>query len=291
MIERGVIKERIKRWNMQKSIRNTLRKSTGLGHVEIEPTPLGERITLQAVRPGLVIGSGGKNIQEITRQLKQEYNLENPQIKVNEVESPFLSAKIVAETIASKLERFGVGRFKATGYSALENIMKSGAIGAEIRISGKVPSSRARSWRFFAGYLKKCGQPSELVDSAVSLAKVKSGVIGIKVNIMPPDIKLPDTVKINKIIQVVEEKREISKELEEEVEEAVIEDKIKQEKKPKTKKKQRSSLKDKKSETKKDSKVKQKKEMKKSNSKDSSKKKSKKVEDGNDKSKRSKKIK
>lgn len=301
MIERGIIQERIKRWNIKKKIRNTLRKSAGLGDVEIETTPLGERITLQAVKPGLVIGSGGKNVKAITKHLKENYYLENPQIKVNEVSNPFLSAKIVAEMIASKLERFGVGRFKATGYRALESIMSSGAVGAEIRISGKVPSARSRSWRFFAGYLKKCGETSNLIDSAISLAKVKSGAIGIKVSIMPPGIRLPDSVEIRGDIQLEEETPNDAKNLKEEVKEAIVEDKSKQEKKPKTKKvkpkkkaSKKSEKKSKKSETKEEKKEKpkvQKSDSKKSESKeDSSKKESKEVKDGNDKSKRSKKT-
>ncbi|UCD04253.1 MAG: 30S ribosomal protein S3 [Candidatus Woesearchaeota archaeon] len=242
MIERGILKERIKRLNIKKKIRNTLRKSAGVGSISIEPTPLGERITLHAVRPGLVIGSGGKNIKDITQDLKTKFQLENPQIKVNEEEKPFLSAKIVAETIASRLERFGISRFKATGYRALERIIESGAIGAEIRISGKVPSARARSWRFYAGYLKKCGETSRLVDSAVSLAKLKSGAVGIKVNIMPPGIELPDNVKIRKEIKIEEETKAEAeilkevKELKEEVKEAIQEDKAEVEKKQKQKK-------------------------------------------------------
>lgn len=283
MIERGVIKERIKRLNIKKKIRDTLRKSTGLGEIEIEPTPLGERITLNAVRPGLVIGSGGKNIKDITTTLKNNFQLENPQIKVNEEEKPFLSAKIVAETIASRLERFGIGRFKATGYHALEKIMESGAIGAEIRISGKVPSARARSWRFYAGYLKKCGETSRLVDSYIAVAKLKPGVVGIKVMIMPPGIQLPDHVRIRKEIKIEEIKKEPldeAKILREQVKEAVQEDKAEMEKKPKQKKVPRK----KKLEVKKEKPVKkkeEKKEVKQSKSKD---------KDGNNKGKRSKKT-
>ena len=237
MIERGIIKERIKRLNIKKNIRSKIRKSAGLGYIDIEPTPLGERITIHAVRPGLIIGRGGNTIKTITSELKEKFKLENPQIKINEEDKPFLSAKIVAETIASQLERYGIGRFKSIGYKALERIIESGAIGAEIRISGKVPSSRARSWRFYSGYLKKCGETSKLIDSAISLAKLRAGAIGIKVRIMPPGIQLPDQVKIKKEIKIEEESKEKAEILKEEVKEIVEEDKAKVEKKQKTKKK------------------------------------------------------
>lgn len=291
MIERSIIKERIKRLHIKKHIRTTLRKSAGVGEISIEPTPLGERITLNAVRPGLVIGSGGKNIKKITYALKSQFHLENPQIKVNEEDRPNLSAKIVAETIASRLERFGVGRFKATGYQALERIMESGAIGAEIRISGKVPSARSRSWRFFSGYLKKCGETSRLVDSAISLAKLKSGAVGIKVSIMPPGIKLPDHVEIKREIKVEQEKVDEARILREEVKEAIKEDKAKEEKKPKTKKKVSSKKLPKKADKKIEKLSKGKKSDKKDKETKKKVKKETKKEDGNTKGKRSKKTK
>ena len=49
--------------------------------------------------------------------------------------------------------------------------MKAGALGIEILISGKIPSSRAKRWRFYQGYLKKCGDISiEGVKTAYDVA-------------------------------------------------------------------------------------------------------------------------
>jgi small subunit ribosomal protein S3 len=77
--------------------------------------------------------------------------------------------------------------------------MNAGALGIEIIISGKIPSSRAKSWRFYAGYLKKCGDISlEGVNKANAQAKLKTGVVGVKVRIMPPGTKLPDKVELIK---------------------------------------------------------------------------------------------
>jgi len=39
----------------------------------------------------------------------------------------------------------------------MTEVMRAGALGIEIVVSGKVPSARAKSWRFYSGYLKKCG--------------------------------------------------------------------------------------------------------------------------------------
>ena len=78
----------------------------------------------------------------------------------------------------------------------MENVMNAGALGIEIIISGKIPGARAKSWRFYTGYLKKCGDVALSVRAARKSALLKSGIIGVKVAIMPPDIVLPDKIKL-----------------------------------------------------------------------------------------------
>ncbi len=77
----------------------------------------------------------------------------------------------------------------------MSDVMNSGALGIEILITGKIPSSRARRWRFYQGYLKKCGDVAiEGVRKSYAVAHLKTGSVGIQVRIMPPDIILPDRV-------------------------------------------------------------------------------------------------
>ena len=74
--------------------------------------------------------------------------------------------------------------------------MYAGAMGIEIRITGKIPSSRAKSWLFNKGYLKKTGYVSDfLVDHAKDHVTLKTGVVGIKVSIMKPNTPLPDKIQ------------------------------------------------------------------------------------------------
>jgi len=198
MIEREFIKQKAKYLKIREYVEGKISKNAGVGKIQIEKTPLGEKIIIYAVRPGLIIGRGGKTISELTTTLKTTFNLENPQIEVQEIPNPFLSAASVAKKIAANLERFGASRYKAIGYSALQNILKAGAIGAEIRITGRgVPGQRAKSWRFYGGYMKKCGDVAITgIDSAQSRADLRSGTVGIKVKIMPPNIELPDRITI-----------------------------------------------------------------------------------------------
>jgi len=210
MIERNFIKQKKKEYQIQEHIVNSL-NNIGHSKTKMQRTPLGEKIIISASRPGLVVGREGKNIKSLTKYLKKKFKLENPQIEIKEVENIHLDANVVAENIASSLERFGIGRFKGVGHKVMANAMSNGALGIEILISGKVPSSRARTWRFYSGYLKKCGDIAVCgVNLAYAKARLKSGLVGIQVRIMPPDIKLPDKIKI------IEQKEEIIEEPQEE---------------------------------------------------------------------------
>ncbi|MFH0868871.1 MAG: 30S ribosomal protein S3 [archaeon] len=206
MIEREFIKEKVKYLKAKEYIQKLIPKSAGIGRITIEKTPMGEKVTIDTVKPGLIIGRGGKTIAELTTTLKVKFGMENPQIEVREITNSNLSASVVASRIAGDLERFGPSRFKAIGYRAVTDIMNAGALGTEIKIAGRgVPGSRAQSWRFPAGYMKKCGKVAmEDVDIAQVPANLRSGTVGVQVMIMPPTTLLPDRIKFK---EVVEEKK------------------------------------------------------------------------------------
>jgi small subunit ribosomal protein S3 len=206
MIERDFIAQKTKEYYIKKYIESKLNR-VGVSSIRLKKIPLGEKIIIETSRPSLIVGSKGSNIKELTKTLKKDFKLENPQIEINEVKNIFLDANIVAERIAGSLERFGTARFKGVGHKVMGNVMNSGAMGVEILISGKIPSSRARRWRFYQGYLKKCGDIAvHGVKSAKTSALLKSGIVGIQVSIMPPDVVLPDRIEIlDEPIQIIEE--------------------------------------------------------------------------------------
>jgi len=206
MIEREFIQQKTKEYYIRKEVENTL-KGAGISQVRLKKIPLGEKIIIHTSRPSLIVGSKGSNIRDLTKKLKKEFNLENPQIEIVEVKEVFLDAAIVAERIAGSLEKFGSARFKSIGHKIMENVLNSGALGIELIISGKIPGARAKSWRFYQGYLKKCGDIAIYgVRTAQKSALLKSGIIGIKVAIMPPDLALPDTIEIleHPVVEVAE---------------------------------------------------------------------------------------
>lgn len=213
MIEREFVSEKIKHLKIKEMINSKIRNYAGVGDVTIEKTPLGEKIIIHAVRPSLVIGRAGQTIKDITTAVKLQFGLENPQVEVKEITNPFLDAAVVAKRIVADFERFGTKRFKVVGYRALQNIMNAGAMGVEIRITGRgIPGSRAKSWRFYDGYLKKCGDVAlSQVDKAFEAANLKAGTVGVKVYIMPANAKLPDKVKVQsapKVEEIIEKDAE-----------------------------------------------------------------------------------
>ena len=198
MIERKFVSQNFKEFQIKEFIKKSLNR-VGLSDVKLKRTSLGERIIISASRPGLVVGRGGSNIQSLTRDLKSRFNLENPQIEIEEIKSFSTDAAVVAEMIVNQLERFGTRRFKGIGHKTVESVMRAGALGVEILISGRVPSSRGKTWRFAEGYMKKCGDLAITgVDTAIEEAHLKIGSVGVQVRILPGDVVLPDSVTFDR---------------------------------------------------------------------------------------------
>ncbi|MGQ3410990.1 30S ribosomal protein S3 [Natrinema sp. LN54] len=168
----------------------------GYGGMDVAKTPMGTQIVLKAEKPGMVIGKGGENIRKVTTALEEKFNLEDPQIDVQEVEEPDLNARIVADRLANALERGWY--FRKAGHTTIDRIMEAGALGAEIVLSGKVTGARSRVEKFNRGYIKHNGEPAEtVVDHGQGVAVMKLGTIGVDVKIIPPGAELPDDFEVN----------------------------------------------------------------------------------------------
>ena len=196
MEEKNVVKFKKDEFAVREYVRNSLGKGK-VSRVKIEYTPVGEKIIISTSKPGLVIGRGGEKIEELTRILKRRFKLENPHVEIDEIPKPEFDAQIMADEIALSLERFGPLKFKVVAYRTLQRIINAGALGVEIRLSGKLPSSRAKTWRFAQGYLKKTGDSAKVVDRAQARAETKPGTVGIKVAILSPEAVLKDKINVD----------------------------------------------------------------------------------------------
>ena len=206
------ITESIKKTEIDEFLQKKLERA-GYGGVTISKTPLGTHMVIYAMRPGLVIGRGGESIKELASILEEKFKVSNPQISVSEIEIPELNAYVVASRIASALQR-GI-HFRRAGFWALKQVMDAGALGAEIVISGKLRTERARFEKFRAGYLARCGEPAlKYMRKAEVHVQLKPGIFGVRVRIMPPDAVFPDKIQIIEPIPPEEEKTEGKEEAE-----------------------------------------------------------------------------
>jgi len=191
MIERNFVKEGIRNADIEAYLRKELSHAE-YSHSEIKRTPLNTRIIIYAGRPGMVIGRAGSNIQKLTEELSVKFKIDKPQLEIKEIERPDLDARVVAKRIAEAIEKGNNPRKIANIF--IKKILHSGAIGAEIVISGKSGGGRSKADKFIEGYLKKCGDTAERYANRSKLtAFTKPGAIGIKVRIMR---ELPDEIKL-----------------------------------------------------------------------------------------------
>jgi small subunit ribosomal protein S3 len=154
----------------------------GYGGAEVQKTPIGTKITLFVIRPGLVIGRKGSGIRDLTARLEQNFNLENAQVSVTEVTKPELNPHIMANRIAQLIER-GTA-FRRASLWTINTIMGAGAMGVEITVSGKLRGERAHFEKHTAGIIPKSGKVAEeVVRSSTNSLLTKMGLVGIKLKI------------------------------------------------------------------------------------------------------------
>lgn len=232
VVEDHFIKEGKKEVEIEEYLINEFDRA-GYSHIDIQRTPLGTRIVVYANRPGLVIGRSGSTIKRITEEIKEKFDLENPMLDVKEVENPFLDAQVVATRIANSIER-GTFYKKVVGFY-LSKIMEMGAIGVQIKVSGKLGGERGRLSKFKDGYIKHAGYYADnILDKGRAKAVVKLGVVGVEVKIMkemPEDISL----KISEVEEEIKRRENIPEPEEKVVEEEkkeIKEEKVEKKKKP-----------------------------------------------------------
>ncbi len=136
-------------------------------------------VNIYTVRPGIVIGRGGENINEITDFIKKITGVEKVSIKVTEIEKPSLDAQCVAEFIALALEKNM--NYRRVIKNAIARTMEAGALGIKVRVSGRLAGVEiARSEWFREGRI-----PSNTFRAVISYgfseAIIKKGKIGVKV--------------------------------------------------------------------------------------------------------------
>ncbi|GAB6945466.1 30S ribosomal protein S3 [Vulcanisaeta sp. JCM 14467] len=192
-VYKKILQDKIKEWMIKEFLNYKLAKQ-GYVDSDVLKTPLGTRIIIYAERPNRIIGRKGVIVKELTELLSKKLEVENPIIDVTPIQNPELNPKIIANRIAWAMTK-GV-KFRRAGMIAIRQIMDGGAKGAEITISGKLTSERARFEKYVYGVIYKNGFDAKTkVQRFVGQVLLKPGIYGIEVRITPP-IRFSDQFQI-----------------------------------------------------------------------------------------------
>ncbi|MGB9867179.1 MAG: 30S ribosomal protein S3 [Bacillota bacterium] len=152
--------------------------SAGVSRVEIERAANRMRLTVHAAKPGMVIGRGGQGAEELRKEIEA---MTGKQVSVNivEIKTPETDAQLVAENIASQIERRI--SFRRAMKQAISRAIKMGAKGCKIIVSGRLGGAEmARSERDAFGSVPLHTLTAD-IDYGFAEALTTYGKIGIKV--------------------------------------------------------------------------------------------------------------
>ena len=161
-------------------------KDASLSNVFVERYANRVRVTIRTARPGLVIGRKGEDIEKLREQLSKRTKKE-VYIEIDEVKTPDLDAKLVAENIALQLERRV--SFRRAMKRAIQMAMENGAEGIKVMAAGRLGGAElSRSESYKEGKIPLHTLRAD-IDYGVATARTVAGAIGIKVWICKKDQK------------------------------------------------------------------------------------------------------
>ncbi|MEX1052486.1 MAG: 30S ribosomal protein S3, partial [Patescibacteria group bacterium] len=160
-------------------------KFASITSVDIERAINKITVIIHSVKPGMIIGRGGKGLEEVKKLILKELGL--PQVrkdtkvdlKIEPVKRPYLNAYYVAQSVAEKLIRNFPHR--AVVHNTMNRVMESGAKGVKISLGGRIGGAEiSRVEKYFQGTIPT-STIREQVDFARFPALTRSGYVGIKV--------------------------------------------------------------------------------------------------------------
>jgi small subunit ribosomal protein S3 len=203
----GVIKDWNARWFANdknfadlliedQKIRKYIKKSqydAGISSIEIERAANRVKIHIHTAKPGMVIGKGGSGI-EVMRKALEKMTAKNILINIIEVKNVEVDAQLVAENIASQLERRI--SFRRAMKQSIQRAMRNGALGVKTQVAGRLNGAEmARTEGYREGNVPLQTLRSD-IDYGFAEANTTYGKLGVKVWINKGEV-LP-TKKENK---------------------------------------------------------------------------------------------
>jgi small subunit ribosomal protein S3 len=159
--------------------------NTGISRIEIERMANKVKITIHTAKPGALIGKRGAGIEDLKKELR---GLTSSEVFLNiqEVRKPDLDAKLVAQSIASQLER-RVG-FRRAMKKAVQTTMKLGAQGIRVNCAGRLGGAEMSRREWYREGRVPLHTLRADIDYGLAEAKTTYGVIGVKVWIFKGEV-------------------------------------------------------------------------------------------------------
>lgn len=151
----------------------------GISKIVIERSQSKVAVNIYTGKTGMLIGTKGAGVEQIRRELKKLTGLADVRINIHEVRKIDLDATLVAEGIAFRLEKRE--SFRRTMKKSMGNVMRSGAKGVKIMVSGRLDGAEiARSEHYHEGSIPLQTLRAD-IDYGTAEAHTTFGVIGVKV--------------------------------------------------------------------------------------------------------------
>jgi len=160
-------------------------KAASVSKILIERPSENARITISTARPGVLIGKKGEDVERLRRDVAKLMKMP-VQVNIDEIRKPDLDAKLVAEGIASQLERRVM--FRRAMKLAVQNSMRAGAKGIKVEVSGRLGGAEiARTEWYREGRVPLHTLRAD-IDYSIVRAETTYGCIGVKVWIFKGEI-------------------------------------------------------------------------------------------------------
>ena len=171
-------------YNIRKYLKKAL-QDAGIPKIEIERDSHRVRVFVHCAKPGMVIGRGGEQIDKYKKELEAMVGMPVA-LNVVEVRQPDMNAQLVAENIASQLERRV--SFRRAMKMAIRNTMRNGAKGIKVKCSGRLGGAEiARDEHYHEGTIPLQTLRAD-IDYGFWEANTTYGKIGVKVWIYKGEI-------------------------------------------------------------------------------------------------------
>jgi small subunit ribosomal protein S3 len=159
--------------------------NASVSRVEIERSAQTAKLTIFTARPGIVIGKKGEDVASLRRILTEKMGIP-VQINIEEIRKPDLDALLVADSVASQLERRVM--FRRAMKRAVQNAMRQGAEGIKVQVGGRLGGAEiARSEWYREGRVPLHTLRAD-IDYGTAEANTTYGIIGVKVWIFKGEI-------------------------------------------------------------------------------------------------------